>query len=76
MVALGYLWKALVTSTVVVSVVARPVSDSALPSLLDATVSELASGLEKGSFTSVDLVNVRTLRLFGLDSYLRSMTAC
>lgn len=29
-----------------------------LPSLLDATTEELASGLESGSFSSVDLVKV------------------
>lgn len=31
-----------------------------LPSLIDATASELLSGLRGGRFTSVDLVNVRS----------------
>ena len=33
-----------------------------IPSLIDATSDELLSGLEKGCFTSVDLVNVSRLR--------------
>ena len=44
------------------AIVTNPVPGSdvfAYPSLLDMTVDELAAYLEKGTFTSVDLVTVR-----------------
>jgi hypothetical protein len=59
MVLLRY-WTALVASTVVVPVLAAPTNKTTLPSLLDATIDELASGLDSGSFSSVDLVKVST----------------
>ena len=45
---------------------AIPVTDAsatALPDLYEATIEELAAGLEQGDFTSVDLVEVRDLAL-------------
>lgn len=39
-------------------VFAQYATESKFPSLLDATVEELTVGLEKGDFTSVDLVQV------------------
>lgn len=59
MVFAAYLWKAFVATLVIVpSVSALPSSGNAFPSLLDATVGELTAGLDKGDFSSVDLVNV------------------
>lgn len=36
-----------------------PVDGKPFPNLIDVTTEELATGLESGQFTSVDLVNVR-----------------
>lgn len=59
MVLIAYLWKAFVAASVVVpSVSAYPSGENAFPSLLDATVEELTAGLDKGDYSSVDLVNV------------------
>jgi hypothetical protein len=57
MVLLRY-WTALVASTVAVPVLAAPTNKTTLPLLLDATIDELAAGLDSGSFSSVDLVKV------------------
>lgn len=59
MVLLACFWKAFVASTAVATLVAGHPNPSTLPFLLDATISELSAGLEKGTFSSVDLVDVR-----------------
>jgi hypothetical protein len=49
-------------------------TNSVYPDLLEATTEELADGLKKGLFTSVDLVNVRFIRMettFSLVSLLQ-----
>lgn len=56
MVLIAYLWKAFLVTTAVVS--ALPAGGECFPKLLDATVGELTAGLDKGDFSSVDLVNV------------------
>jgi hypothetical protein len=56
MVLLSRYWTALVASTAVVPALAAPTNKTTLPSLLDATIDELAAGLDRGSFSSVDLV--------------------
>jgi hypothetical protein len=58
MVLLACLWKAAVAWTVVVPLVVASKKNVTLPSLLDATIDELAAGLKCGSFSSVDLVDV------------------
>ncbi|KAK3355986.1 amidase signature domain-containing protein [Neurospora tetraspora] len=44
------------------------------PSLLDADLEDLAAGLEKGLFTSVDLVNAYTRRILEVNSTLKAVT--
>jgi len=58
MVLLACLWKAFVASAAVAPLVTGHPSKPAFPSLLDATASELTAGLDNGSFSSIDLVNV------------------
>ena len=59
MVLLAYLVRAFLAWTVAISFTnAHPGYYGKLPLLLDATVDELKDGLEKGAFSSVDLVNV------------------
>lgn len=48
--------------------------DADFPSLLDANLEDLVSGLEKGSFTSVDLVNAYTRRILEVNSTLKAVT--
>ena len=64
MVVLAYFWKALVVTTAIAPLVSGdPAREYGYPSLLDATVSELTAGLDKGDFSSVDLVNVSYRRV-------------
>jgi amidase len=58
MLLLTYYWTAFVVSAAVVPLVAAHGKKATLPSLLDATFHELTAGLECGSFSSVDLVDV------------------
>ncbi|KAK3395723.1 amidase signature domain-containing protein [Sordaria brevicollis] len=50
------------------------VSDVQFPSLLDADLEDLAAGLEKGLFTSVDLVNAYTQRILEVNATLKAVT--
>lgn len=63
MLLLPYHWLALGALTVVVPLVAAHADKASLPLLLDATVDELTAGLQRGSFSSLDLVNVSYLRV-------------
>ncbi|KAM3413651.1 hypothetical protein BST61_g10344 [Cercospora zeina] len=47
---------------------------SAFPSLLDADLDDLATGLEKGLFTSVDLVQAYTARIEEVNELLHAVT--
>jgi len=58
MVSAWFIAKALVAFAPLTSVVAQYAETSQFPNLLDATVEELTVGLEKGDFTSVELVQV------------------
>ncbi|TLD12857.1 uncharacterized protein PgNI_02847 [Pyricularia grisea] len=44
------------------------------PSLLDASIDDLAQGLQDGLFTSVDLVNAYLTRIDDVDEYFKSVT--
>ncbi|KAK4218887.1 putative glutamyl-tRNA amidotransferase subunit A [Rhypophila decipiens] len=44
------------------------------PSLIDASIEDLAAGLESGLFTSVDLVTVYTARIEEVNSILKAVT--
>lgn len=44
------------------------------PPLIEATLEDLVSGLDSGLFTSVDLVNAYTARIFEVNSTLRMVT--
>ncbi|KAK7698314.1 hypothetical protein SLS64_012679 [Diaporthe eres] len=46
----------------------------AIPSLIDATIDELAEGLDSGAFTSVDLVNAYIARILEVNSTLHMVT--
>jgi amidase len=61
MVSASFLTKVFVAFVPLTSVVYAQynVSVPQLPSLLDATADDLVAGLEAGSFTSLDLVQVR-----------------
>lgn len=50
------------------------VSGVQFPSLLDVDLEDLAAGLEKGLFTSVDLVNVYTQRILEVNATLKAVT--
>lgn len=57
----------------------KPLSGSTVngvhfPSLLDADLEDLAAGLEKGLFTSVDLVTTYTRRILEVNSTLKAVT--
>jgi amidase len=60
MVSLRFVCRLIAFLPQLVTIVAGQYSqpNSAFPSLLDATTDELAAGLQNGSFSSVDLVNV------------------
>ena len=58
MVSAWFIAKAFVAFAPLTSVWAQYGEPSKLPLLLDATAEELTAGLEKGDFTSVDLVHV------------------
>ncbi|KAL5376462.1 hypothetical protein DPSP01_010471 [Paraphaeosphaeria sporulosa] len=75
MVLLAYLWKAFLATTVVAPLTfAVPSGGHKFPKLLDATASELTAGLEKGEFTSVDLVQAYTARILEVNSTLHMVT--
>lgn len=61
MVLLSYVCKTFFATTLIAPLAAGISSGGlrGLPKLLDATASELKAGLDKGDFSSVDLVNVR-----------------
>jgi amidase len=65
MVSAWFIAKALVAFAPLTSVVAQYAAESKFPNLLDATVEELTVGLEKGDFTSVELVQVSCSSLVG-----------
>ncbi|MCJ1373951.1 hypothetical protein MMC20_005181 [Loxospora ochrophaea] len=50
------------------------VNGKPFPSLIDVTVEDLATGLESGQFTSVDLVNAYTARIYEVNSTLHMVT--
>lgn len=58
MVSAWFLAKAFIAFAPLVSVYAQPYSTTKFPSLLDATLDELVTGLDSGAFTSLDLVQV------------------
>ncbi|PVI01022.1 amidase signature enzyme [Periconia macrospinosa] len=71
----AYLFKALVTSVLCVSsTIAYASRYGELPNLLDATVDELALGLNNGYFSSVDLVNAYTKRIIEVNATLHMVT--
>lgn len=49
-------------------------TSSALPSLLDADLEDLVTGLESGTFTSVDLVEAYTARIMEVNSTLHMVS--
>jgi hypothetical protein len=64
MVLMAYVWRAFVATTLVAPLAfAAPSGGHTFPKLLDATASELAAGLDKGMFSSVDLVKVSRAEL-------------
>ncbi|KAF2744890.1 amidase signature enzyme [Sporormia fimetaria CBS 119925] len=67
------LFRGLVASLAVVSVTAHP-KNVTLPLLLDATLDELAAGLRKGLFTSVDLVDAYIARIEEVNPILNAVT--
>ncbi|SPO01773.1 related to amidase [Cephalotrichum gorgonifer] len=50
------------------------IRDERFPPLLDATLEDLASGLESGLFTSVDLVNAYIARILEVNDTLKAVT--
>lgn len=58
MVLLAYIWRAFLAFTIVAPLASAAPGGHEFPKLLDATASELTAGLDKGEFTSVDLVKV------------------
>ncbi|KAJ4298944.1 hypothetical protein N0V90_004187 [Kalmusia sp. IMI 367209] len=75
MVLLAYFWKAFVVTTAIAPLAnGDPASDYGFPSLLDATVSELTAGLDKGHFSSVDLVNAYIARILEVNATLHMVT--
>lgn len=65
MVSAWFIARTFVAFAPLTSVFAQYAAGSKFPSLLDATVEELTVGLEKGDFTSVDLVQVCVATFFG-----------
>jgi amidase len=65
MVSAWLIVKACVALAPLTTVVAQYGAVSKYPALLDATAEELTAGLEKGDFTSVDLVQVGRLAFPG-----------
>ncbi|KAF1953756.1 amidase signature enzyme [Byssothecium circinans] len=75
MVLLAYLSRAFLAWTVVAPLAgAHPGRYGKVPLLLDATVDELKDGLEKGAFTSVDLVNAYISRILEVNATLHMVT--
>ncbi|KAF2641114.1 amidase signature enzyme [Massarina eburnea CBS 473.64] len=75
MVLLAHLFKGcLVWSVITPLTRARPGGRNELPKLLDATVVELAEGLEKGRFSSVDLVGAYIGRILEVNATLHMVT--
>lgn len=58
MVSAWFLAKAFVVLAPLASVFAQNNGTTKFPSLMDATLDELAAGLDSGAFTSLDLVEV------------------
>ncbi|KAL1610511.1 hypothetical protein SLS60_002180 [Paraconiothyrium brasiliense] len=75
MVLLAYLWKAFVATTILTPLVSGvPSRGHGFPKLLDATASELTSGLDKGEFSSVDLVKAYIARILEVNATLHMVT--
>ncbi|KAF9729735.1 hypothetical protein PMIN06_004932 [Paraphaeosphaeria minitans] len=75
MVLLAYLWKAFLAITVIAPLTsAAPSGGHKFPKLLDAMASELSAGLDKGEFSSVDLVKAYTARILEVNSTLHMVT--
>lgn len=53
---------------------ATAIDGKPFPSLIDATLDDLAQGLDAGLFTSVDLVNAYTARILEVNATLRMVT--
>jgi hypothetical protein len=59
MVLMAYLWRAFLATTLIAPLASTaPSGGHTFPKLIDATAIELAAGLDKGEFSSVDLVKV------------------
>ncbi|KAF1976884.1 amidase signature enzyme [Bimuria novae-zelandiae CBS 107.79] len=75
MILIAYLLKAFVATAVISPLEsALPSGGYGLPSLLDATVGELRTGLENREFSSVDLVNAYIARILEVNGTLHMVT--
>lgn len=75
-----HLWLVLVTATSLVSSLSIPpytgtsIKGTPFSSLIDVDLEELVSGLEKGLFTSVDLVKAYSARILEVNGTLHAVT--